>query len=872
MIDGRYTIKIDTYDSVVVQYFTPKNTWDFSGSKSFLEPPTALKLSFIDIDSGYTPAERIVYFDNYEGEIRQTDIVQDAPMFGAMHPEQVWKLGKYMHAVTRLRPETYSFSTDIESIMCLRGDRIQLAHDVPLFGLSYGRVLNIIESSGELSGLVLDEIIQFETGKEYGVTVRLQDGTSFTVNVLNSGVDSRTVVFESSIIADVHEDDLVMFGERGIETADLVIAKIEPDSDMGAKLTCYAYDENIYLADEGVVPVYDSKISVGGGGSISVGELPQSNTDKVNEANKVIQITDQIDYRLTGQIPDSTQITTIMGFYPSSFDDYNILYVNYDDGNKLYRKTKAGNEVGIPLNSVSTGRNIKFNNEIFYVNQDDDGRLWRKSSEDTSNGVRIANVPIYDFDIDQEKGDIYYIHGNDQKVYKILYNTISDGTLYFDKEIYDLTIITSNEFYYIGMDNFVYNVMYFDTVFTETLFYDGSVVHEIHSTDSAVYLLNSLDLTIYKKELSSIDTSDKGEPRQGTATGFMVNPLGDIVFSAPYYDSVLFYAPSTTSIQNGSIDAVETAYQFTTDLTHGSDALLNLSIETVDSLVKNDVLIANGLDNDTRVKMVGNNFLYMTKPALTTVTDAIITVSGTRINLNANKVIVPGTISAELLSADAINSKDRDDNGNFITEIDLNSGTQKFRDKDGNIVLDFDPNRVSPEHALKIAGDIQVEGLDGVTITGSDIIGGTISIGSVNGFNVDDNGHVEATSINIQHIYFSDIISKISYYGYSTLRYSDGATSTYGLSANAAQGVIMKEGGSPGGNYTEHNLFIALSSVLPLYHTVLGYVEYTDGVRKLGMFKYQPSYVSWQAHDDTNIKYFRINITLSTYVATWGRV
>ena len=47
-------------------------------------------------------------------------------LVGVTSGDQAWKDGRYHIATARLRPETYSFGTDIEHIVCTRGDLIRV--------------------------------------------------------------------------------------------------------------------------------------------------------------------------------------------------------------------------------------------------------------------------------------------------------------------------------------------------------------------------------------------------------------------------------------------------------------------------------------------------------------------------------------------------------------------------------------------------------------------------------------------------------------------------------------------------------------------------------------------------------------------------
>ncbi|WP_321991537.1 YCF48-related protein [Marispirochaeta aestuarii] len=271
-IDGKYTVIIDKENPIITQYFTPRNSWDFTGHRAFNKLPTTLRMQFIDESIGYVEAERLVAYDPdthqvvYDEEIDAGE-VQDVNTFGITKADHVAKIGAYQLAVAWLRPEQYEFNVDIEYLICTRGDRVQLTHDVPLFGLGSGRVSAVFIESSDTVGIRLDTEVKLDFGVSYGVVIRIQDGSSITKEVENPAVDVpvtiQNMTFTTPISGTdlIHRDDLVMFGEVGKETRDLVVMKIEPGPDLSAKLTCVDYNEDIFNADQGTIPPWDPGIS-----------------------------------------------------------------------------------------------------------------------------------------------------------------------------------------------------------------------------------------------------------------------------------------------------------------------------------------------------------------------------------------------------------------------------------------------------------------------------------------------------------------------------------------------------------------------------------------------------------------------------------
>lgn len=143
----------------------------FRGRKAFPDLPHALRARYLNRDAGYQQDERIVYDDGYsEASATKFETIE---FFGVTSADEVWKHGRYTIAVARLRPEVFELSTDIEHLACTRGDLVLVTHDVPQWGLSFGRVVELItDTDNNLLGLRFDEQVTMDAGEQYVVRVR----------------------------------------------------------------------------------------------------------------------------------------------------------------------------------------------------------------------------------------------------------------------------------------------------------------------------------------------------------------------------------------------------------------------------------------------------------------------------------------------------------------------------------------------------------------------------------------------------------------------------------------------------------------------------------------------------------------------------
>lgn len=263
IIDGRWSVVEDVAQSVPVQHFTPRNSYHFEAQKAFDEIPEALRVRFVNRDKGWAADERLVFTDGVTEDTATR--YETLELAGVTAAAQAWKHGRYHLATARLRPELYQFSTDIEHLVCTRGDLIMLTHDVPMFGLAAARIKALVLlEDGAVGGIELDSAIRQEAGKSYSVRCRRADGSSVVLALQTSEEEHHVLTLAVPVEADQapQAGDLAMFGETGHESVSLVVKSIVPQGDLTACLTCVDAAPEIYLADTGVIPAFRSNITL----------------------------------------------------------------------------------------------------------------------------------------------------------------------------------------------------------------------------------------------------------------------------------------------------------------------------------------------------------------------------------------------------------------------------------------------------------------------------------------------------------------------------------------------------------------------------------------------------------------------------------
>jgi len=288
-IDGKYSIVEDVEQATPIQHFTPRNSWGFSSDKRFVDMPHGFRCLFPNEDKDYVEDERIVYDDGYHsGNATDFEMLQ---LPGVTDKDAVWKHGRYHIAAARLRPETYSWYADVENIVCTRGDLVRVSHDVPLWGVAWGRVKEIQVDNGNTTGVTMDEEMPMELEESYCIRFRKSDGISVLCNVVLDAGIPKTIVFTTPVVtADGPAvGDLGLFGKRGSESVECIIKNIEPGPELSARIVAVDAAAAIYDSDTGTIPAFDSQITLPFNPLNAIG-LPVIDTIRSDETVLVRQI------------------------------------------------------------------------------------------------------------------------------------------------------------------------------------------------------------------------------------------------------------------------------------------------------------------------------------------------------------------------------------------------------------------------------------------------------------------------------------------------------------------------------------------------------------------------------------------------------
>lgn len=245
---GKYGVLIDQVQTTPRQLFTPANSWGFSGNRTFSDRPHALRVKYVEPNMGWQMNEVIVYDDGKD----KTNATQfeDLSTFGVTDGAAAWRYGRYMMAQGLHRSEQFVINLDVENLAVQRGDLVRVAHDVPKIGGVGARVISITGNNVKVTEGVQVNVANY--------TLRLSDGTVRS-GTITGMVGDDTFTFDN--VTGLQIDDLVVFGATQRVTQEYLVQEIVPGTDLTAQVTLVRYVPEVYTADQGAIPPWDSGLT-----------------------------------------------------------------------------------------------------------------------------------------------------------------------------------------------------------------------------------------------------------------------------------------------------------------------------------------------------------------------------------------------------------------------------------------------------------------------------------------------------------------------------------------------------------------------------------------------------------------------------------
>lgn len=179
LVNGKWTVTIDEPKSIIAQHFSPHNSWGFESTKNLPKVPDGVKVKFFDEDNDYQENEVTIY--NNGKTYATATLFESITLPGITKKSLVIDHAKWHLSQAKVRPEVYTLNTDIEYLVCTRGDRVKVAHFVPMWGIGSGRIKNRITSYV----YDLDEPISIDDiNQDHILRVRGKANSSVTASII----------------------------------------------------------------------------------------------------------------------------------------------------------------------------------------------------------------------------------------------------------------------------------------------------------------------------------------------------------------------------------------------------------------------------------------------------------------------------------------------------------------------------------------------------------------------------------------------------------------------------------------------------------------------------------------------------------------
>jgi hypothetical protein len=149
-------------------------------------------------------------------------------------------------SILRERGGIYVLNSDIENIVCRRGDLVAVLTDVLDSTAGYARIKSVTVVAGNVTGLVLDATVTVGAGPT-AVAIRFDSGAISVHQINQVSVDTNAVTFTVPFPDNgfIIEGSLVAVGQSSKVYKRLIVASITPGADLTARITLFDEAPNL---------------------------------------------------------------------------------------------------------------------------------------------------------------------------------------------------------------------------------------------------------------------------------------------------------------------------------------------------------------------------------------------------------------------------------------------------------------------------------------------------------------------------------------------------------------------------------------------------------------------------------------------------
>lgn len=246
---SKWSVIVDRPSDVQRDVICPANSEGFSGSRSYIDTPDAVRVRFRDRTNGYEEAEVLI---PWPGKSAPYDLVEQWEAPAKTDPVEIQREIYRQMLSVEYRRDRWTVEQSEELRAVTRGDRVPLSHYVLSDVQWSGRVLS---ADGAL--ITLDEAVTMEADTAYAIRFLDFDeadpvGESVLSSVMTVPGETRVLHVTGSAVPS--EGAVCLFGPAGEESFAALVLNVEPGQDFWSTLTLTNAADEIDTLTDAYVP------------------------------------------------------------------------------------------------------------------------------------------------------------------------------------------------------------------------------------------------------------------------------------------------------------------------------------------------------------------------------------------------------------------------------------------------------------------------------------------------------------------------------------------------------------------------------------------------------------------------------------------
>ena len=277
--NNKFSVFMDNPETENTLVLNNRNILSFSVKKPFGDEFDGVKVSFENEDNNYEKDEMKVLYndrDAYDEDKADKLVYNSLELKYQTSPSQIYQNAKYYLATQKLHPETWEVKTSVDAHLLKMGSRVGVQSDTISAGIGDGGEVKGFSYNDDkkiryiLTDCNIDSTVyDVPEDAQYGLVITQTGGTSdpsvktYSVKpVIDSYGFINKFRLEEPIETDlINVGDIVSFGFIDSVITDCVVFGKKDDGNDTFTLTLVPYLEEIYNADTGEIPEFDSKVT-----------------------------------------------------------------------------------------------------------------------------------------------------------------------------------------------------------------------------------------------------------------------------------------------------------------------------------------------------------------------------------------------------------------------------------------------------------------------------------------------------------------------------------------------------------------------------------------------------------------------------------